>query len=334
MDAPLWAWVATIGAVFALLALDLLVLNRSPHEIGLREAARYSAFFISCGVAFGGVLLVTAGGDAAGAYMAGYLVELSLSLDNVFVFALVFAYFGIPNRYQHKVLFWGIIGALVFRGVFIAAGIALLELLHWAIYLFGAFLVFTAVRMARTEDIEVHPDRNIVLRLLKRIVPVTSEMEGERFLLRRGGVLVATPLLGALVTIEALDIVFAVDSVPAILAVTREPFLVFSATAFAILGLRALYFVLAGAIPKFPYLHYGLAAILGFVGVKMLIVDVYDVPIPLSLGIIALILATAVVASVIRVRRDRAGTPVAEAPPQEEAPPTGREAEGSDPMRR
>ena len=320
--------------VLALLALDLLVLNRSAHEIGLREATRYSAFFISCGIAFGGVLLLTAGGDAAGAYMAGYLVELSLSLDNVFVFALVFAYFGIPNRHQHKVLFWGIIGALVFRGLFIAAGIALLEVLHWAIYLFGAFLVWTAVRMARTEEIEVHPDRNIVLRLLRRVIPVSSELEGDRFLLRRGGVLVATPLLGALVTIEALDIVFAVDSVPAILAVTREPFLVFSATAFAILGLRALYFVLAGAIPKFPYLHYGLAAILGFVGVKMLLSDLVHVPIPASLGIIALILATSIVASIVRVRRDRAGTPVPDAAEAPDGTTTGQGAEGSGPGRR
>lgn len=312
MDVPLWAWLATIAVIVGLLALDLMVLNRTSHEIGLREALVHSAIFISCGLAFGAAIAVTLGGAAAGQYYSGYVVELSLSLDNVFVWALVFAYFGVPPKYQDRALLLGIVGAIVFRVLFLTAGIALLGVLHWLVYLFGAFLLYTGVRLARGSEIEVHPDRNIVLRLLRRIMPVSAELSGQALVVRRAGVLTATPLLGALLAIASLDVVFAVDSVPAVLAVTREPFIVLSASLFAILGLRALYFVLAGAMPRFAYLHQGLAAVLVFIGAKMLVEDLYEIPTFASLGVILVILGVAVVASVVKARRAAAGEPVPE----------------------
>lgn len=307
----MWAWIATIGAIVALLALDLFVLNRKAHEIGLREALSHTVLFISCGVVFGVVVLLTLGGTAGAEYFSGYVVELSLSLDNVFVWALVFGYFGVPSRYQDRALLLGILGAIIFRVLFITVGITLLETLHWVIYIFGAFLLYTGVKLARGSEIEVHPEKNIVLRLLRRVMPVSRELHGQSFVFRNKGVLTATPLLGALIAIATLDVIFAVDSVPAVLAVTREPFLVVTATLFAILGLRALYFVLAGAMPKFVYLHQGLAAILIFIGAKMLLEDLIHIPTFVSLGIIVFILAVAVIASVIKARRDAPPEPAA-----------------------
>ena len=227
------------------------------------------------------------GPDAGGEYLAGYLIEKSLSIDNIFVFALIFGYFSVPAAYQHRVLFWGVFGALVLRAVFIAAGATLLEQFHWTIYVFGAFLVFTGIRMALQRDDHVDPGKNPVLRAFRRVVPVTPDYRGQRFTVREAGRRLATPLLAVLVVVETTDVIFAVDSIPAIFAVTSDTFLVFTSNAFAILGLRALYFLLAGMMERFTYLKMGLAAVLVFVGAKMLIADVYHVPIWASLAVIA-----------------------------------------------
>jgi tellurite resistance protein TerC len=297
MDVPLWAWAAVSALIVGVLLVDLLVFHRHAHEVSMGEAAWSSALWVALGVSFGGVVWATAGGDRAGEYFAGYLIEKSLSVDNIFVFALLFSYFGVAAAHRHRLLFWGVLGALVFRGIFIAGGAALLESFGWIIYLFGGFLIYTGVKMARHGDQEVHPDRNPVLKLLRRVMPVTDEYHGTRFFVRHAGRTLATPLLAVLVAIETTDILFAVDSIPAIFAVTDEPFLVFTSNAFAILGLRALYFLLAGMIDRFVYLKYGLAAILVFVGIKMVIVDVWHVPIVLSLAVIATVLALSVVVS-------------------------------------
>jgi TerC family integral membrane protein len=306
MDVPIWAWVAVAAVIAAMLLLDLFVFHRDAHEVSMREAAVSSGVWVALGVAFGGVVWAWAGGDRAGEYFAGYLIEKSLSVDNIFVFALLFSFFAVPAAYQHRLLFWGVLGALVFRAIFIAAGAALLENFHWVIYVFGAFLVWTGVKMARHGDQEVHPERNPMLRLLRRVMPVTDSYEGTRFFVRRAGRTMATPLFAVLVAIETTDVLFAVDSIPAIFAVTDEPFLVFTSNAFAILGLRALYFLLAGMIDRFVYLKYGLAAILVFVGAKMLVVDLWHVPITLSLAVIAAVLALSVVLSLRATRLEPA----------------------------
>jgi tellurite resistance protein TerC len=299
---PLLAWGAVAALIVAMLLLDLLVFHRDAHEVTMREAATSSAMWVALGLAFGAVVWMVWGGDRAGEYYAGYLIEKSLSVDNIFVFALLFSFFAVPAAFQHRLLFWGVLGALVFRGLFIAAGAALLENFHWVIYVFGGFLVWTGVRMARHGDAEVHPERNPVLRLLRRVMPVTDAYVGTRFFVRRDHRTWATPLFAVLVAIETTDVLFAVDSIPAIFAVTDEPFIVFTSNAFAILGLRALYFLLAGLMDRFVYLKYGLAAILVFVGVKMLLVDVWHIPIALSLAVIAAVLGVSVALS-LRVTR-------------------------------
>jgi tellurite resistance protein TerC len=303
MDVPLWAWLAVSGVIVAVLLVDLLVFHRDAHDVSMREAAWSTALWVALGVAFGGVVWATAGGDRAGEYFAGYLIEKSLSVDNIFVFALLFTYFGVPSEFRHRLLFWGVLGALVFRAAFILAGAALLESFAWVIYVFGAFLIYTGVKMARHGDQEVHPERNPVLKLLRRVVPVSDTYRGTRLLFRDAGRIVATPLLAVLVAIETTDVLFAVDSIPAIFAVTDEPFLVFTSNAFAILGLRALYFLLAGMMDRFVYLKHGLAAILVFVGFKMVLVDVWHVPIALSLLVIGLVLASSVAASMRATRQ-------------------------------
>ena len=304
LNVPLWAWGALLAGIAALLFADLLIVHRRPHVISLREAALESAVWIALGVSFTGVIAAMGGGTAAGEYMAGYLIEKSLSVDNVFVWAVLLSYFAVPREYQFRVLFWGIFGALVMRGAFIFAGVAVLERFEWVLYIFGAVLVFTAVRIARHQETEVHPERNPVLRLTRRIIPSTSDYDGQKLFTRRTGRLLATPLFVVLVLIETTDVVFAVDSVPAILAVSREPFIVFSSNAFAILGLRALYFLLAGMAGRFRYLNVGLGVILGFVGVKMLLSNVYHIPLWLSLGVIAAALVVSVLASLRAERRD------------------------------
>jgi tellurite resistance protein TerC len=314
ISVPLWAWAALVATVAVLLVADLLIVHRRPHAIGFREAAIESAVWIALGVGFAVVIAVWAGGDAAGEYITGYLIEKSLSIDNVFVWAVLFSYFAVPREFQFRVLFWGIFGALVMRAVFIFAGVAVLERFEWVLYGFGAFLLVSAVKIARHRETEVHPERNPVLRLLRRVVPSTTEYDGQKLFTRRTGRLLATPLFVVLVLVETTDVVFAVDSVPAILAVSREPFIVFASNVFAILGLRALYFLLAGMAGRFRYLNVGLGAILGFVGLKMLLVEVYHPPMWLSLGFIAAALGVSIVASL------RAGEEVeVEAEPRPEA---------------
>ena len=293
----MWAWAATVGAILAMLAMDLFVFHRNAHEVSMREAAFTSAIWVTMGLSFCGLVTLVWGGTAGGEYLAGYLIEKSLSVDNIFVFALLLSYFSVPVENQHRVLFWGVLGALIFRAIFIAAGAALLENFSWTIYVFGGFLVLTGLRMARHSDTEVHPDRNPVLKAVRRVVPLTSDYEGQRFFVKKGVKRYATPMLAVLVAIETTDILFAVDSIPAIFAVTDEPFLVFTSNAFAILGLRALYFLLAGMMSRFVYLKLGLAAVLVFVGVKMLISDVYHVPVWASLLAIAVMLGVSIFAS-------------------------------------
>jgi tellurite resistance protein TerC len=304
VDVPLWAWFAVLAVILFRLAVDL-VAHRRAHVVSLREAALWSAVWVSLGLGFGAVVWATYGGQAGGEYLAGYLIEKSLAVDNVFVFALIFSYFAVPREYQHRVLFYGVLGALVFRALFIAGGVALLAQFHWILYVFGAFLVVTGWRMFRHRDEDPDPERNPVLRLVRRFVPSTDDYHGQRFWVKKAGRWVATPLFTVLVVVETSDIVFAVDSIPAIFAVTQEPFLIFTSNAFAILGLRAMYFLLADLMYRFVYLKIGLAAILVFVGVKMLLLDVYKIPIAVSLAVIALFITVAVVAS-LRATRDRA----------------------------
>jgi len=309
-DVPLWAWLALVGTIVTLLVADLLLVHRKPHEITIKEAAIESTVWITLGLSFTLVMLSWHGGTAAGEYLSGYLIEKSLSVDNVFVWAVIFSFFGVPNRYQFRVLFWGIFGALVLRAIFIFAGVTLLETFDWVLYVFGGFLLVTAVRVARHKETEVHPEHNPVLRFVRRVVPSTDEYDGQKLFTRRSGRLLATPLFAVLVLVETTDVVFAVDSIPAILAVSREPFIVFASNAFAILGLRALYFLLAGMADRFRYLNIGLGAILAFVGAKMLAVEVVHLPTWLSLAVISVILTVTIVASLRAERRDaRAAEP-------------------------
>ncbi|GAB3132209.1 TerC family protein [Microbispora hainanensis] len=314
MSVPLWTWAAVLAVILAMLAVDLFA-HRRAHVVRVREALGWSGVWIALGLGFGVVVWLVWGPEAGGEYLAGYLIEKSLAVDNVFVIALLFSYFAVPRELQHRVLFFGVLGALVFRAGFIGAGAVLLDRFHWILYVFGAFLLYTGVKMARHSAIEVHPDRNLVLRAMRRLIPVTGSYQGQRFLVRQdadgrtGGRWAATPLLAVLVAVETSDIIFAVDSIPAIFAVTSEPFLVFTSNAFAILGLRAMYFLLAGAMHRFGYLRFGLAAILVFVGAKMLLADVYKIPVWLSLAVICACLVAAVGASAYRNRREEhAGT--------------------------
>jgi tellurite resistance protein TerC len=300
LPVDLWIWGAFVGFVLAMLAVDLFVVHRDAHEVSVAEAARWSALWASLGLAFALIVWAWQGPEAAGEYMAGYLIEQSLSIDNIFVFALIFSAFAVPAHLHHRVLFWGVIGALAFRALFIVAGVHLLESFHWMVYVFGAFLIFTGVRMARGGEVRVEPGRNPAIRLLRRVVPSTDRYDGQRFWTRIEGRRLATPMLTVLLVVELSDIVFALDSIPAILAVTREPFLVFTSNAFAILGLRNLYFLLSGMMSRFVYLKVGLAVVLAFVGVKMVLSDVYPLPIWLSLAFIGLTLAVSILASLRR----------------------------------
>jgi tellurite resistance protein TerC len=305
-DVPGWIWVALITGIAILLFADLLIVHRKPHAISMREAGIESAIWITIGLLFTVVMLVWQGTGAGGEYLAGYLIEKSLSIDNVFVWAVILNYFAVPAEFQFRVLFWGIFGALVLRALFIFAGVALIERFDWILYVFGAFLIFTAIRIARHDAGEVHPEDNPVLKIFRRVIPSSTEYDGQRLFTRKSGRLLATPLFAVLVLIESTDVVFAVDSIPAILAVSREPFIVFSSNAFAILGLRALYFVLAGMAGKFRYLNLGLGVILAFVGVKMIIAEWYHFPTWISLLVIAGVLTVTIVASLRADKRDPA----------------------------
>ncbi len=305
MDTQTILWLILGGTIATVLTLDLLVFNRRAHVPSFREAATFSAFYVGLGLAFGVLVFVTLGAEDGSAYLAGYLLELSLSVDNVFVFALIFAAFVVPLQYQHRVLFYGILGAIVFRAIFIGLGAAILESFHWAIYIFGFLLLYTGYRMwAQRNDHMIDPTTNPLLRVFRRFVPTTDGYRGQRFIVYEGGRRLATPLMAVLIVVESSDILFAIDSVPAIFSVTTDPFLVFSSNAFAILGLRSLYFLLAGAVDKFRYLKPGLAALLIFAGTKILIAEWIHIPIPLSLGIIVGILVVAIGGSVLADRRD------------------------------
>ena len=315
MDVPFWAWAAVVAVILAMLAVDLFA-HRTAHVVSVKEAAVWSAVWVSLGLGFGGVVWWAYGAEAGGEYYAGYLIEKSLAVDNVFVFALIFTYFAVPREYQHRVLFYGVLGALVFRAVFIAAGSVLISSFAWILYLFGAFLVVTGWKMFTHRNDEMDLSRNRVLAWVKKRVPSTEEYHGQKFWVKKAGAWVATPLFFVLVMVETTDIIFAVDSIPAIFAVTQDPFLVFTSNAFAILGLRAMYFLLADLIDRFVYLKAGLAAILVFVGVKMLLLDVYKVPISLSLTVIALCLVVSVGLSLYRTREpDHPDRRLQESPP-------------------
>jgi TerC family integral membrane protein len=304
-----WLWIGFNLFVLALLALDLFVFHRDAHEVRAGEAAAWSVAWIALALVFGAGVYITLGRDAGLEFFTGYLIEKALSVDNIFVFVLIFSFFRVPARYQHRVLFWGILGALVMRGAMIAAGAYLIEQFHWIIYVFGAFLVFTGIRMATQAEHDIEPEHNPVIRLVRRLVPVTPDYQGQRFFVRQPGrdgrsALAATPLFVVLVLVETTDLIFAVDSIPAIFAVTRDPFIVYSSNVFAILGLRALYFLLAGVVHRFHYLKIGLSAVLVFVGAKMLAVDVLKIPTGVSLLVIALVLGLSVAASLWWPRRE------------------------------
>lgn len=300
---PVWAWVAFGAFVLVMLVLDLFVLHRDAKEISFREAAVLSAFWVALGLLFGVFVWIWAGPTTAGEYYAGYIIEKALSVDNVFVFALIFGYFAVPVQYQYRVLFWGVLGALVLRVIFILIGAELLETYDWMVYLFGAFLIYTGIRMARHSNQEVHPERNPVLRLLRRVLPMTDGYRGQKLLVRERGKLMATPLLAVLIAVETTDVVFAVDSIPAIFAITTNTFVVWTSNAFAILGLRALYFMLAGLMERFVYLSLGLSVVLVFVGAKFIWSDLFGkVPIWVSLPFIGTVVAVSIAVSLWKTR--------------------------------
>jgi len=303
VNVPLWVWLVLLGVIIAMLAVDLL-LHRQAHEIALREAAIWSSIWVSIGVIAGGVIWWFYGADFGLQYYSGYLIEKSLSVDNVFVWAVIFTFFAVPKQYQHRVLFFGVIGALVLRAIFIAGGSALISSASWVLYIFGAFLIFTGIKMLVQRDSHIDPSKSKTLRLFRRFVPMTDDFEGQRFLVRRKGILMATPLLAVLVVIEVTDVIFAVDSIPAVFAVTSEPFIVFASNAMALLGLRAMYFLLADLMHRFIYLKIGLALVLVWVGIKMVIGHAwFDIPTLVSLAVVVLLLAASVVASLVATRQ-------------------------------
>lgn len=293
-------WAGFIVFVLAMLAIDLGVFHKQAHEISLKEAGVWSTVWFALAAVFNLGVYLWFGPERALEFTTGYLIEKALAVDNIFVFVIIFTTFAIPAIYQHRVLFWGVLGALAMRAVFILLGGAFLQRFHWAIYVFGAILAITGIKLLFQRNQEIHPERNPVVRAFQKLFPVSHELAGDKFTLVRGGKRLATPLLLALVAVEVTDVIFAVDSIPAIFAITQDPFIVFTSNIFAILGLRSLYFLLAGIITKFAYLKVGLAVVLIFVGAKMLLVEVYQVPIAASLGIIAGILGLSIAVSLLR----------------------------------
>ena len=293
-----FVWIYFLGFVLIMLALDLGVFHRKSHEVKIKEALIWSAVWISLALIFNYGIYIFMGKEKAIEFLTGYVIEKSLSIDNLFVFIMLFTYFNVDTKYQHKILFWGILGALVMRAIFIFAGVALISKFHWIIYVFGAILIYTGVKMLFHKDEKIEPDKNPLVRLFKKFFPVTEETHGGKFFVKMKGRRFATPLFVVLLIVEFTDLIFAVDSIPAILAITNDTFIIFTSNVFAILGLRALYFALAGITKYFYYLKYGLSAILVFVGVKMVIVDFYKVPILYSLMVITGILLTSVLLSV------------------------------------
>jgi tellurite resistance protein TerC len=293
-------WGLFLAFILGMLALDLGVFHRREHRVGTREALVWTVVWIALSLAFNLWVYLEFGPQRGLEFFTGYVIEKALSVDNIFVFIVIFNYFAVRPEHQHRVLFWGILGALALRGIFIAAGAALLARFDWIILVFGAFLVYTGFKILRAHETEVHPEKNPVLLLFRRFVPMTSDYRGKRFFVREGGRRMATPLLLVLMVVEATDVVFAVDSIPAIFGITRDPFIVFTSNIFAILGLRALYFLLAGMMHSFRYLSTGLGLVLVFIGVKMLIHDWVEIPITVSLGVVAILLGGSVVLSLLR----------------------------------
>lgn len=305
---PLWAWVALALGIIVMLSIDLF-LHRDDHVVSFREAATWSGIWIAAGLGFGLIMWWWQGGDVAATYYSAYLIEKALSVDNVFIFALIFGYFAVPDRYQHRVLFWGVIGALVMRLAFIFVGSALLETFFWTAYVFGLFLVYTGWKLAFRHDEPTDPGNNIIVRLMRRVIPLKGEYEGNRFFTRINGRRAGTLLLVALVAIESSDLIFAIDSVAAVLAITTNTFIVWASIAMAVLGLRALYFCLAGLLRRFVHLHYGLAFLLVFAGAKLILSEtpVGKLPVWLSLSVIILTLAISIAWSLVATRKDGSG---------------------------
>jgi tellurite resistance protein TerC len=297
-------WIGFTIFVLAMLALDLGVFHRRAHAISIKEALLWSIVWMALAFTFNAGVYSWFGATRGLEFLTGYLIEKALAVDNIFVFAVIFSYFGVPVAYQHRVLFWGILGALVLRAIFIVLGAALLQKFHWVIYIFGAFLILTGIKLLLQRDDEIHPERNSIFRLFKRMVRSVSEYHGGQFFLSKNGKWYATPLLLVLVSIEVTDVIFALDSIPAIFAVTSDPFIVYTSNIFAILGLRSLYFLLAGVMHKFQYLKIGLALVLAFVGTKMVLADIYKIPIAASLGVVAALITGSVILSLWRSEKN------------------------------
>lgn len=296
-------WIGFNLFILFLLALDLGVFNKKSHEVSVKEALTWSGIWIAIALLFNVGLYYFKGSEIAFSFLAGYLIEKSLSVDNIFVFVMIFSYFNVPSKYQHKVLFYGIIGALLMRAGMIGAGSALISNFHWTIYIFGAFLAFTGIKMlVKKDDDSFDPENNFLVKSVKKFIPITKEYHEDKLFVRNNGVLMATPLFLVLLVVEFSDVIFAVDSIPAIFGVTQDPFIVYTSNVFAILGLRSLYFALAGIMHKFEYLKVGLSFVLVFIGAKMLIMDFYKIPIAVSLGVVASILTLSVVVSLIKTK--------------------------------
>jgi tellurite resistance protein TerC len=319
MATSIWFWVGFTAFLLVMLALDLGVFHRTAHEVRVREALTWSAVWVGLALLFNAGIYWYAGSGPAMEFLTGYLIEKSLSIDNIFVVALIFSYFAVPSIHQHRVLFWGVLGALAMRAVFIGLGAYVLERWHWVIYVFGGILLLTGIRMALRKEAPYDAARDPVVRVARRVLPLTHRYDGQRFWTVENGRRVATPLFLVLLLVEVTDLVFAVDSIPAIFAVTRDPFLVFTSNAFAILGLRSMYFLLAGVMHRFVYLKYGLAAVLVFVGAKMMLMDVYEIPTGISLAAVAGILGASVLLSLRHSRSEQAPSDAAPA----EHPPAG-----------
>ncbi|MBI5116902.1 TerC family protein [Candidatus Poribacteria bacterium] len=308
-------WVAFNLFVLMMLALDLAVFHRKSHEVSIKEALVWTGVWVALALLFNLGIYFTRGSETAMKFLTGYILEKSLSVDNLFVFLLIFSYFGVASLYQHRILFWGILGALIIRAIFIATGVALMEKFHWIIYVFGPFLILTAIKMAMEKEKEIHPEKNPVLRLFRRFADISTDHENGKFFVKRAGRYVATSLFVVLLVVETTDIVFATDSIPAILGVTTDPFIVYSSNVFAILGLRALYFALAGAMKMFRYLNYGVSAVLAFIGAKMILTEVYKIPVGIALGVVGGILLVSVIASLIIPQKQ---APVSDADSEDE----------------
>ncbi|MGH7792599.1 MAG: TerC family protein [Thermodesulfobacteriota bacterium] len=311
-------WVAFNVFVITMLVLDLGVFHRKSHVIKFKESLVWCAIWISLALLFNVGIYIWDGKKMAIEFLTSYLIELSLSVDNLFVFLLIFSYFRVPAKYQHRVLFWGILGAVIMRAIFIAAGITLIQKFHWIIYIFGGFLIFSGIKLALEKDKEIHPEKNPVLKLFRRFMPVLSRYKEGKFFLRRNQRYFATPLFIVLLVVETTDVMFALDSIPAVIAITTDPFIVYTSNVFAILGLRAIFFALAGIMRLFHYLHYGLSFILVFVGVKMLVSKFYEIPVEIALGVIVVVLTISVVFSIIKPQKIEEISPILNNPSEEE----------------